>query len=81
MSLQKKLHKTRNACTVTFSIPKEAVNGAKDLQSEAASRGFAACFPNAQFLSIGETGHFSFVEKPEIFAAGVRKFLNEKVAN
>ena len=31
MSLQKKFHKSNDACTVTFRLPKEAVNGAHDI--------------------------------------------------
>lgn len=32
MSLQKKLKKAGNTCTVTFSLPKEAVNGALEVK-------------------------------------------------
>lgn len=32
MSLQKKFLKSSNVCTVTFSLPKEAVNGATEVK-------------------------------------------------
>ncbi len=32
MSLQKKFNKSNHACTVTFCLPKEAVNGAHDIK-------------------------------------------------
>ena len=72
-----KKHDYRTAMDAV-KIPVMVIHGANDLQSEAASRDFAANFSNAQFFSIAETGHFPFVEKPEVFATAVGKFLLEK---
>jgi proline iminopeptidase len=74
-SLGKK-HDYRAAMDVV-KIPVLVIHGANDLQSEAASKDFAAVFPNAHFLSLAETGHFPFVQKPEAFATAVRRFLSE----
>lgn len=58
--------------------PVLVIQGANDLQAEAAGRDFAAAFPNARFYSLAESGHFPFVEKPEAFAHAIRQFLKEK---
>ena len=75
-SLGKK-HDYRTAMDAV-KIPVMVIHGANDLQSEAASKDFAANFSNAQFLIISGSGHFPFVEKPEAFATAVRQFLFEK---
>lgn len=58
--------------------PVLVIHGAEDLQSEAASRQYADLFPNAQFVVIEDTGHFSFELQPEKFAEAVTAFLATK---
>jgi len=55
--------------------PVLVVHGADDLQSEAASRRFAALFPNSRFVVIAGAGHFVFDQQPAAFAAALREFL------
>jgi len=58
------------------SAPVLVIHGADDLQSESASRLYEKAFPNAEFVVIKNTDHFSFEEQPEQFAAIVKKFLD-----
>ncbi len=60
------------------TAPVLVIHGADDLQSEAASRLYSDTFPNAQFAVIGNTGHFSFQDKPVEFASIVSDFLKGK---
>jgi proline iminopeptidase len=57
------------------TAPVLVLHGADDLQSEAATRMYADAFPNAEFAIIQNTGHFSFEEQPDQFAALVQAFL------
>jgi len=57
-------------------VPVLVIHGVGDLQSEAASRMYVQAFPNAQFATIENAGHFSFADQPEIFSQIVRKFLD-----
>jgi len=58
------------------SAPVLVIHGGSDLQSEATSRAFAACFPNSRFVAIPGASHFVFNDRPEEFAAAVRSFLD-----
>lgn len=60
------------------TAPVLVIHGADDLQSEAASRQYADLFPNSEFVIIEDTGHFSFEQQPEQFAARVAEFLKGK---
>jgi proline iminopeptidase len=60
------------------TAPVLVIHGADDLQSEAASRLYSDTFPNARFVTIENTGHFSFQQKPDEFATLVADFLHEK---
>ncbi|MFZ6027420.1 MAG: alpha/beta fold hydrolase [Chloroflexota bacterium] len=60
------------------TAPVLVIHGEEDLQSEAASRQYADLFPNAQFVVIEDTGHFSFEQQPEKFAEVVAAFLGVK---
>ncbi len=60
------------------TAPVLVIHGAKDLQSEAATRLYSDTFPNAQFATIKDAGHFSFQEKPAEFATLVANFLHRK---
>lgn len=59
------------------NAPVLVIHGAKDLQSEAASRLYVDAFPNAQFAVIEDASHFAFGEKPEEFAKIVIDFLSK----
>lgn len=59
------------------TAPVLVVHGAKDLQPEAASRAFAAAFPNARVEVLPQSGHFPFLDAPEAFAELVGRFLRE----
>ncbi len=67
-------HDYRPAVT-DLQVPILVLHGAKDLQPEAVTRGFASVFPNAKVLVIEEAGHFPFFENPGRFAAAVGDFL------
>jgi proline iminopeptidase len=54
------------------------IHGARDLQSESASRLYSDAFPNAQFAVIENAGHFSFQQQPGEFADLVENFLKSK---
>lgn len=53
------------------------LHGTADLQSESGSRTYAAAFPNTRFEIIQGAGHFPFFDRPQEFAAAVRRFLHE----
>jgi proline iminopeptidase len=64
------------AAMKAVKAPVLVLHGTNDLQSETASKTFAAAFPDAQFKTIEGSGHFPFFEQPEAFSAIVRQFLN-----
>ncbi len=57
------------------NVPVLVIHGADDLQSESASRLYADAFPNAEFVVIQNTSHFSFEQQPDEFARVVSAFL------
>ncbi len=59
------------------SAPVLVIHGADDLQTEDASRVYAAAFPNSRLRVIANAAHFSFHEQPEEFAGVVGEFLGE----
>ena len=58
-----------------INVPVLVIHGMDDLQSASASRLYAELFPNAEFVSIKNAGHFSFEEQPDEFARIVSQFL------
>jgi len=52
--------------------------GESDLLSEAATRQYAASFPNAGFAVIKNAGHFSFEQQPEQFTKLMADYLHVK---
>lgn len=57
------------------SAPVLVLYGESDLLSEAATRQYAASFPNANFAVIKNAGHFSFEQQPDQFTKLVADFL------
>jgi proline iminopeptidase len=57
------------------NAPVLVIHGAKDLQPEQASRGFASAFPNAKFRIIDNAEHFPFHTQATEFATVVAEFL------
>jgi len=55
--------------------PVLVIHGEKDLQTEQASRAFAAIFVDSSFQIIEDAGHFPFIEQPESFSAVTADFL------
>jgi len=58
------------------NAPVLIIHGENDLQSEAASRLYAEAFPNAEIVVIENAGHFSFEERPDVFADVVWEFIS-----
>ena len=69
-------HHDYSAALRSVTAPVLVIHGANDLQPEAASKNFAALFPNSQFVRIEGASHFVFNDRPEEFAAAVDKFLS-----
>ena len=62
------------------SSPVLVIHGAKDLQSEEASRTYVKAFPNAKFRIIDNAEHFPFHTQPAEFAAVVAEFLSTSLS-
>ena len=56
-------------------VPVLVIQGAEDLQSEAASRGYVSAFPNAEFVVIENSGYFPHHDRPERFGRVIDEFL------
>jgi proline iminopeptidase len=62
-------------------VPTLVVVGENDwLIPPGASRVIAEGIPGAELLVIPESGHFSFVERPDVYTDAVRRFLSTPVA-
>ncbi len=59
--------------------PVLVLHGERDLQPVAASRAFAAAFPDAELRVVPGAGHFVHAQEPVAFAAAVRAFLAKRV--
>lgn len=68
-------HHDYTAAFRSVTAPVLVIHGGNDLQPEAASKSFAALFPNSQFVRIEGASHFVFDDRPEEFASDVSKFL------
>ncbi len=68
-------HDYRPALSAVRS-PTLVMHGARDLQSEAASREYAASIPGARMAVVEGAGHMPFADEPERFAAVVAPFLD-----
>lgn len=55
--------------------PVLVLHGEHDLQPLAATRAFAAAFPDAEVRVVPGVGHFGHADRPEAFAKEVREFL------
>jgi proline iminopeptidase len=73
-------HHDYSAAFRGVTAPILVVHGGNDLQPEASSREFAGLFPASRFVRIEGAGHFVFNDRPEEFAATVRKFLDPLVS-
>jgi pimeloyl-ACP methyl ester carboxylesterase len=56
--------------------PALVIHGNQDLQPEKASRMYADNIPNTRLEIISPSGHFVFVDQPDIFATKVGAFLD-----
>jgi proline iminopeptidase len=59
-----------------IKAPALVIHGDQDLQPEKASRMYADNLPNARIEIISHSGHFVFIDQPDIFAAKVGVFLD-----
>jgi proline iminopeptidase len=59
------------------TAPVLVLHGENDLQLESASRMYAEAFPNAEFQTIKNAGHFGFADRPAEFAGAVGRFLDK----
>ena len=57
------------------AAPVLVIHGAKDVQSEKASRVYTEAFANSQFSVIADAEHFPFHTHPAQFASVVAQFL------
>jgi proline iminopeptidase len=60
-----------------IDAPVIVIHGAKDLQPEQVSRGYADAIPGAGLAVLPNAGHFPFSDQPDAFAAAVGRFLGE----
>ena len=60
----------------TVKAPVLVLHGEQDLQPVAASQAYAGAFPNAQFQTIKNAGHFVYADQPAAFAQAVAGFLD-----
>jgi proline iminopeptidase len=67
-------HDYRQALKVV-DAPVLVIHGTNDLQPEVTSRVYAELFPNTQFQTIENAGHFPFYTHPEEFAEAAGQFL------
>ena len=63
----------------SVSAPVLVIHAENDLQPEMASRRYAEAFPNAEFTTIENSGHFPFFEQPEAFSQVVGVFLEAQL--
>ncbi len=55
--------------------PVLVLHGANDLQPESVTKALASYFPNSRYVRIEGAAHFIYDERPQEFAAEVRRFL------
>jgi len=61
---------------VRVGAPVLVLHGARDMQSESASRLFAEAFPNSTFVTIPDSSHTPFIDNPREFAIALSEFLD-----
>jgi proline iminopeptidase len=61
--------------------PVLVLHGMNDSQPEAVGRMYADAFPNASLQTLGNAGHFMFVEQPDLFAFVIGQFLESQGVN
>ena len=59
------------------TAPVLVIHGARDFQTEAESRIYAASFPHGRLMVLRDAGHFPFIEQPVEFAKAAGDFLRE----
>lgn len=58
-----------------INVPTLVIHGASDPIPMASAREWAASLPNGRLLVIDQSGHFPFVERPEVFFPAATAFL------
>lgn len=69
-------HHDYSAAYKSVMVPTLVIHGGNDLQPESVSRDFAAYFTNGHFARVEGAGHFVFDDRPEEFAAEIRRFFD-----
>jgi len=61
-------------------VPVLVVHGAADFEPLAGAQAWASAFPHGQLVVIDRSGHFPFVEPPDLLFPAVERFLTESRA-
>jgi proline iminopeptidase len=69
------------AALAAVEAPVLVLHGMNDPQPEAVGRMYADAFPNASLQTLGNAGHFMFVEQPDLFAFVIGQFLESQGVN
>jgi proline iminopeptidase len=59
-------------------VPVLVVHGARDFEPLAGAQAWASAFPRGQLVVIDSSGHFPFVERPDLFFPAVEQFLGAR---
>jgi pimeloyl-ACP methyl ester carboxylesterase len=69
------------AALAAVNAPVLVLHGMNDLQPEAVGRMYADAFPNSTLQTLGNAGHFMFVEQPDLFAFVIGQLLESQGVN
>ena len=62
----------------TLSVPTLVIRGERDFIPAACMRRIAEAIPGSRFVEIADSGHFSYLEQPEMVCSTIATFLGPR---